>query len=114
MLRANDTHTDGVDINRAGVDSLVQHSGEVVIQHTKQLSEVASGQGPVAGGLLVQRIFLKVVRTPVKARCCQKTAHGPKESIAALTFRIEPQRARFRRSVQKVEQQISPTRTCSP
>lgn len=47
------TLTDGVDINGAGVDSLVQHGGEVVIQHTKQLSEVASSQGPVARGLLV-------------------------------------------------------------
>mmetsp|Transcript_42179 Transcript_42179/g.73347 ORF Transcript_42179/g.73347 Transcript_42179/m.73347 type:complete len:215 (-) Transcript_42179:207-851(-) len=53
---------DGVDINRAGVDSLVQHSSEVVIQHTQQLSEIASRQGPVACGLLVKRIFLEVVR----------------------------------------------------
>ena len=47
------TLTDGVDINRAGVDSLVQHGGEVTIQHTKQLSEVASRQGPVTSCLFV-------------------------------------------------------------
>ena len=45
--------TDVVDINGAGVDLLVQHCGEVVVKHPKQLAEVARRERPVAGGLLV-------------------------------------------------------------
>lgn len=60
--------TDVVDVHVAGVDLFLQHSGEVTVQHSQQLAQIASRQGPVARGILVQGIRLEVTGAAVGTR----------------------------------------------